>query len=163
MKIGSVVLLAAGALLPGCGLFTSPEDDLREARARWDRAGLVNYTFQHTLSCFCGEPANRPLWIEVANGQVVWAYDLSRQEPLESALLSTLPAVPDLFDVAARAIRDADKYDIRYDGGLGYPAAITIDWLRNAVDDEQSFHTGCVRAVLPGAATSDPCTVVPPR
>ena len=154
-SLGVVLLLA------GCGLLTGPEDDLQDARDRWAAAGLASYYFQYTQSCFCGGLANQNLMIQVTAGQVTDAWTLEDVLPVAPELLSTLPTVPDLFEIADRAVREAYRRRLSYHEFYGYPTTMDIDWIKNAVDDEVVYHSSCLRQTSPEAATSDPCRPPP--
>lgn len=154
--------LALTLALTGCGLLTEPEDELAEARARWDKAGLVSYSFQYSLYCFCGAPANLPLIIEVVNGEIAGAWNLNDFEPLEPSLLASLHTVPELFEIAERALREADDHRLSYHELYGYPTTMVLDWLGNAIDDEQTYLSSCLReASTEQALTPVICSALP--
>ena len=154
--------LALTLVIAGCGLPTEPENELSEARARWVGVGLVSYSFQYSLSCFCGGPANLPLIIEVVNGEITRAWNLNGLEPLDPSLLTSLHTIPELFEIAERALREADDHQLRYDEFYGYPTTMEIDWILNAIDDEQRYQSSCLGAASGDPAASHPCFAPPP-
>lgn len=145
----------------GCVLFTGPEDKLQEARARWDEAGLASYSYEYSLSCFCGAPANLPLVVAVENGEVTGAWNLNDFVPLDPGLLASLHTVPELFDIAERALREAYKHHLSYDEFYGYPRTMDIDWIKDAIDDEATHRSACLHQTSSEAATSAPCWAPP--
>ncbi|MEK7380032.1 MAG: DUF6174 domain-containing protein, partial [Gemmatimonadota bacterium] len=155
-SLGVVLLLA------GCGLFTGPGDDLQDARDRWASAGLASYYFQYTQSCFCGGLANQNLMIQVTAGHVTDAWTLEDVVPVARELLPTLPTVPDLLEIADRAVREAYRRRLSYHEFFGYPTTMDIDWIKNAADDEVVYYSSCLRQTSPEAATSEPCRPPPP-
>lgn len=135
---GPLFLLAA---LSGCGLLDSPPErdhaaELAEARALWAAAGVASYEFRLRRTCYCAPIDVGSVDLEVRDGAVVAA----RHETLgamEGDELGRLPAIPDLFDLIAQAIaQDPHLFFVAYDGELGYPHQITIDFDPLVADDE---------------------------
>ena len=69
--------------------------------------------------------------------------------------------MPDLFETAQRAVREADRHQLTYDKFFGYPTYMEIDWVKNAIDDETTYQSACLRQTSSKAATSDPCVPLP--
>lgn len=141
----ALLLLTTAATCP-----TEPAGDaeLREARRRWTSQGLVHYRYDYQRSCFCIREATRPVTIEVRAGAVVSVIDreTGASLPLE-AFGRRWPTVADLLDEVERAVEEADRLEVTYDPTTGHPASVSIDWLRNAADDETAFTAGDVRRV----------------
>lgn len=138
MRIVGVLLCA---VLGGCELFTGPDapDRLEEARALWARVGPQDYTFDFTPQCFCPLGGQR-VRVTVDDGLVTGARMASDDSPLSASELSSILTVPELFDLIEDAIdRDADRIEASYDGTYGYPVAVAIDYVRNAIDEEYGF------------------------
>ena len=134
-------LLLIAVLLAGCDSATSANelDQLAVARARWLAQGGDAYTYLLTRECLC-VLSGREVSVSVVNGQVVSATDPSSQLAVESALLSYLQTVPDLFDLIDDAIlRDVAAFMVTYDATYGYPTRIEIDYSAAVADDEISF------------------------
>lgn len=125
---------AFALLIQGCSLFsTSDRGDLNDARARWERAEIRNYDFTLSLSCFCEGGGYA---VSVRDRDIVTAEPLNGQSSGMQAEL----AVEDLFDVIINALaEDVDVLEVEYDGGLGYPTLISIDYFTDAVDDEITY------------------------
>jgi hypothetical protein len=123
-------------LLTGCGngAALSELDDMRQL---WSEAGSEDYAITVQKSCFC--PDADPIRVEVVAGEVVSA----TRRPIDGEDLVLMAAdwftVEGLFAVAEEAIRDADEVEITYDETVGYPSAIGIDWITQAIDDEASY------------------------
>jgi hypothetical protein len=105
----------------------SAQRALDRARRRWRRAGVHNYRFRITRSCFC-PPSDDP---------VIFVRD---DRPL-NATSSTrhVATVPRLHRRVQEAIDDeVDGLEVRYDK-RGIPREIGIDRFRMAADDEVSY------------------------
>src|SRR5512143_3413853 len=117
----TTILAAALSLgLLGCGDGTSPLDqrlDLAANRAKWQRAGLVSYTY--TLQQFCCCAFTQPVRLYVVNDVVVRAI----ASPGDSAVSPQFfPTVDHLFAFIDDAIaRRAAVLLVTYDPTLGYP------------------------------------------
>ena len=64
--------------------------------------------------------------------------------PLATNSLLTIDGV---FAYARDAIQNADEVKLAYDPALGYPATLSIDWIKLAMDDELSVTIQDVRAL----------------
>jgi len=132
-----VLLTAVGCELLGHN--SNHDADLAVNRRIWDAGNTGNYTFSLLRGCFC--VYGGPFDITVLDNQIV---DVSRPLPYEPA---TVPAedyqyfqtIDDLFDILASAYRTgADDVSVDY-SDRGNPSLISIDYLKNAVDDEVSY------------------------
>jgi hypothetical protein len=127
--------------LAGCNILESgTEADVRDHRRRWDQLSLADYTFDFIRSCFCGGPAGDTIRIVVRGDSIVSATNLSPQNPPQPLPDSWSVTIDDLFDELQQAIdRDADEFNIEFDPQYHYPRNVTIDYIKNAIDDEMSF------------------------
>ncbi|HEV8599216.1 MAG TPA: DUF6174 domain-containing protein [Gemmatimonadales bacterium] len=134
-------LLLLAVALAACDSATGPNelDQLAGARARWQAQGGDSYTYQLIRECLC-VLSGREISVTVENGQVVAATESDSQLAVESALLSYLQTVPDLFDLIDDAIlRKVAAFMVSYDAIYGYPTRIEIDYSAAVADDEISF------------------------
>lgn len=138
IRAGVTILLAG--LLGACSdPLDAERDAFRTARARWERAGIVDYVFDYQRWCFCGPDQTRRLRITVEGGEVVSAAYVDTNDPVADPL-DGLPAIDDLFDVIRDAIRrDAYTLSAAYDEELGYPTGVSIDYRENVADEEMGF------------------------
>jgi hypothetical protein len=107
---------------------------------RWERQNISHYRFTVTVSCFCPF-ANVEVTYEVLNGQVVnQSVHSSPDNPVDEAQVSDFyqpyNTIEKVFDYVGEAIRDADETTIDYDPTYGFPINISIDWIKQAIDDE---------------------------
>ena len=137
-RFGALLLLG---LATSCESPTAPGDRglLAEARARWQAQHQDSYSFELNRNCFC-VLGGRRMTVSVRAGAVVGAVYLDASGPVEPALLSYIPTVPDLFDLIQDALdRHAASFLAEYDPGLGYPTRIEIDYSATTADDEIAF------------------------
>lgn len=134
--------LALGLAL-GVAACSSPfaplRHDLHAARSQWDSEEPAAYSFVFRRSCFCGTEFLRAVRIRVEEGTVVSAVFADDGTPIQTPL-AEVPTIPDLFDEIEAAIAArADRMDVTYDEGYGYPVDVSIDFIEQAVDDEMFF------------------------
>ena len=131
-------LLAAGLTAASCAAPTAPGEhgELVEAKARWHAQGSDSYSFELNRGCFC-VLGGRRLTVTVRDGAVVGADYLDSGGPVDKALLTYVPTVPDLFDLIQDALdRKVAWFSADYDPTYGYPTRIEVDYSADAVDDE---------------------------
>jgi hypothetical protein len=136
------VLAAALVVLTACGdgflATTRFVTSLRAARARWESRGIDTYEVTMRHLCFCGFLAG-PVRVKVVDGSIVSRTVVPTGEPVPELYASFYPDVPGLFAIVERATKDADDFDAEFNPNYGYPADISIDWIENAVDDEEGY------------------------
>ncbi len=131
----AIVLLGAG----GCGL-SGPNRSLEqfnEAKKLWDRENPANYAVTVQRFCFC--IAVGPVRIVVQNRLVISRTIVSTQAPLPANLHDLYPDIPGLFATIKDAYTQADAITVTFDPQYGFPSDATIDYIKNAVDDELSL------------------------
>jgi hypothetical protein len=102
------------------------------AYERWQTSGPSDYRFTVDVQCFC--PVGKPVVVTVRDGQVTSV----QPEPPEYWSKVVVP-VPDLFQLVADTRATADVVDVSYDRALGYPTIISVDRIKQAVDDEVAY------------------------
>lgn len=114
--------------------------ELAEHRAIWDAKHPVAYRFRVSVGCFC-LPSVRGPWIITArvDTREVLPATPDGEQPLSSEMP---PDVEGVFTKAKDALAKADKVEITYDETWGFPTSVSIDWIKDAVDDEESFTIG---------------------
>lgn len=145
----TTILAAALSLgLLGCGNGTSPISqrlELEANRAKWQRAGLVSYTYTLQQLCFCAY--TQPVRLYVVNDVVVRALASSGDSAVSPQFF---PSVDRLFAFVDDAIaRRAAVLRVTYDPALGYPVEIVYDGAVNAADDEVTYHVTDLHASPP--------------
>ena len=120
----------------GCGL-SGPDrslDRFTEAKRLWDRENPANYAFTVQRLCFCA--AVEPVRIVVVNRLVTSRTVVATQQPLPSSLNDSYPDIPGLFAIVKDAYVRADAINVSFDGRYGFPSDASIDYVKNAIDDE---------------------------
>lgn len=124
--------LLALVVLASCD---SPFESPLEQR-QWEALGIRDYEFVYTTLCFCGFRGPNPAKLTVRNGIV------TKVEPTGGAALppttpaaATYPTIDSLFALLARTERSAVK-EAEFDDTYHYPRLISLDPIRNAIDDE---------------------------
>lgn len=138
----SVVAGLALLVGAGCGLITGTDEEesaLHRAELRWSKSGVQDYQVVVQYLCFCGY--TRPVRLTVRFGSVVSRVDAETGQPVPS-FGENVRDVAGLFDLIREAIaQNAHSLDVTYDATYGFPTLITIDYIRNAVDDELTVKT----------------------
>lgn len=141
-------LLAAASLalaLGACGLGplgpSGPADDLRAARAEWERQGISSYRYSIFKSCGeCLPEWVAPARVEVRQGRTVSVTALHPSRPIRRESFDTYDTVEELFATVEEVIAaDPYRFGARYDPRLGYPVEYSVDYDREHVDDEGGF------------------------
>ena len=123
----------------GCGV-SGPErslDRFNEAKRLWDRENPSNYAVTVQRLCFCASV--EAVRIVVANRQVITRTVVATQQPLPANLNDLYPDIPGLFAIIKEALVRADAVNVSFDGQYGFPSDATIDYIKNAIDDELSL------------------------
>ncbi len=109
--------------------------------ALWQSRRPEAFEYIVERDCFCLPEYRQPYLVRVIGNRRSVAY----ASPLEqdSRLYQGEPPQPvyldDLFTLAARALRDADDFDIVYDPAFGFPTRLVVDWSLRQADEEQRF------------------------
>ena len=135
------VPLGLALALGACGLGpfgpSSPADDLRAARAEWERQGISSYRYTVHRSCECLPEATAPARVEVRDGRTVSVVAATSARQVRPEAFEQYDTVEELFAVIEEAIaRDPYRFSASYDERLGYPLGYSVDFDREHADDE---------------------------
>ena len=132
-------VLAIALLLAACSTTTEYDQNL----VKWQTANVTHYQYDLMIGCFCPFYQDMPLTIEVKDGEVVSitsadgtlldASDPSYPYYLEYATLDLL------FAELKSEQAEAEEVVVTYDPQYGFPAQVSIDRIKLAVDDELSL------------------------
>ena len=126
--------------LAACSGATSPDLELTAARLRWQQRQPASYDITVSRSCECTPASIGPVVVAVRDGVVVSRTYVATGAPVAPTLADVFPAVEGLFAIITDAQRrHAASVVVHYDGELGFPSVISIDYNRQAVDDEFSI------------------------
>jgi hypothetical protein len=114
-----------------------PPQALETARARWDAAGVDDYSYTISRGCFCPPEFIGPFQVAVRDGAIVSA---TRDGAAVDTAQVQIPTVPAIFDEIAEAIEaGAAEVRVTYDATLGYPTDVWIDQDRMMADEEMGY------------------------
>jgi hypothetical protein len=125
-------------MLSACGKLT-----YRQKLNEWQNQSIAHYRFTVVVTCFCPF-AGSEVTYEVINGvsALESIYIPENREPdveLIKDMYAKYTTVEAVFSYLEQAIGTADEVRVEYDPTYAYPARISIDWIKLAVDDEQSL------------------------
>jgi hypothetical protein len=128
--------IAPGSTTTTVTVTTTTPGDAVGAEAKWKALHASDYSFHYVSMCFCPHVSGT---ITVVDGRVTaWRADVAdaSSEPAPS----NLPTIDTLLATAADARTKATgAVTVTYDPSTGAPLDASIDWLKNAVDDEQGW------------------------
>lgn len=114
--------------------------EFQQNQKKWDAQNIDHYRFTVAVSCFCPF-AGVEVTYEVLNGQILnETVQSTFEDPIDTAQVSdfyqSYNTIDKVFDYVGGAIKEADKTAIEYDPTYGFPSTISVDWIKQAVDDE---------------------------
>ena len=124
--------VACGLTGPGRSL-----DQFNVAKRIWDRENPANYAVTVQRLCFC--PNVDLVRIVVQNRLVTSRTVVATQEPLAASLNDAYPDIPGLFAIVKDGYIRADAINASFDQQYGFPTDASIDYIKNAIDDELSL------------------------
>ena len=139
------------AVVLGCSTTVSAahlgavQQGLNTQRQQWRLLEADEYVFRFERICFCPLEFVSPGLVHVVDGDIESVRHAVTDEVLDSMFFLT---VNELFDQVQSAIDShADEMLVEYDGPLGHPTSIDIDFIELAIDDELSFRARDLRVV----------------
>ena len=127
----SALLFVLASSLAACSLFDGQPE----------YSGPDDYVYTLNVGCFC--LATGPLRITVRDGEVSDVETLDawrRDDPwYDDAVEDRSMTLVELEALVRRARRTADDVEVEYDPTYGFPVSVSIDWYRDAVDDEIGY------------------------
>ena len=141
MKIASlttVCLLAGACSVSGPDEEENPLAGLTAAIRAWQASGISDYEL--ALRRTCGEclPSDALAVVVTVSGEEKTVSLASTGEPV-AALPRIYPDVEGLFDLIEEMVLAEADVEVDYDDALGFPRAVTVDPIPDAVDDEFGY------------------------
>lgn len=106
----------------------------------WVGRNINHYRFTVAVSCFCPfagvEVTYEVLNGQVLNGSVQSTFDGQIDTALVSDFYKPYNTIDKVFDYVDGAIKEADETTIEYDPTYGFPSTVSVDWIKQAIDDE---------------------------
>lgn len=159
----SLLVLAAGALLAGCGAQTEPGTTARESTSpspssspsspsasptvgSYPAFAPTDYDFTLRLSCFCGY-ANDPIRVKVRGGAVTSARFLTKGYGHKAGARAPITGVTlnDIIDAANDTT--AAQVEVRWPAGQDYPTSVYVDQNTMTADEEIGYAVSHVRVL----------------
>lgn len=135
--LAAVVLSACLTTTPGTPGPTGPIADRANAqRTVWRSQGIRSYTFAIERQCFCPEDWRGPFDVTVVEGGatlVRFNGGVAVQDRVAD-LPKTMEALFDLIVANAPS-----EPDVAYDDRFGFPLRISLDPIKDAIDDEVTY------------------------
>jgi hypothetical protein len=136
-----IVLVLGLALVVILSAYSFGSSDLNRNQSKWQDANITHYRFQLGVSCFCPVAGLMPLSVEVMDGEIVSITDvngdvLPQTDPMSDFVLQ-YATIDRLFSaLKSDNVKGADELTITYDTTYGFPADVSIDFIKLAMDDE---------------------------
>lgn len=140
------MMRVTGWLVVVCALCSSARaadgdaEELRAQRARWQDAVTGAYRYGYNKYCECHRDEPPETVVTVERGVVTRVYhlhaDSDREVPAREGSLDLYWTMEGLFDLVETALASDASVRVRYDGTLGYPVQIYIDYDAAAVGEE---------------------------
>ncbi len=118
----------------------SSPNNLNNKLSNWHSQHIVNYSYDITWSCFCPDTITSKVHIIVKNSKPISRNYLSNNKPVAKEQYRFFTTIEGIFEFlqnarAKNAYKIKEVWNRRYD----YPQTVFIDYIKDAVDDEQSF------------------------
>jgi hypothetical protein len=129
-------------LLSACGANVSASggSELEQNREKWEAQNIDHYRYTVVITCFCIF-AGAEVTYEVQDGQVidqtVQPHPDRQIDPAEiEQFYQEYNTIDKVFDSLQKAADEADEVTVEYEPTYGYPTEISIDHVKEAIDDE---------------------------
>ncbi|RPJ25750.1 MAG: hypothetical protein EHM33_13640 [Chloroflexi bacterium] len=132
MTLALVACTAAGNAM-------GSQSEIEQNKEKWQEASIPHYRYHLFISCFCVFTQDMPLIIEVDNGEIVSMEYQSGNEidATSRELFEKYATIDRLFaELEADLNGAADEVIAKYDATYGFPTEVTIDFVKEATDDE---------------------------
>ena len=132
------LVLAFGLLL--AAPLAAQTGELAAARASWRQAGFDAYEYGYQKFCECHGDAPPETLVTVTAGQVTNVRhrpaNSTREVPAEARNFQYYWTIDGLFDLIESALGRDATVRVRFDGALGYPTSVFIDYVESTIGDE---------------------------
>ena len=135
-----ILLLVLSLILAACSTASEYDQNLK----KWQDADVAHYQFDLFIGCFCPFRDMMPLTIEVQNGEVVSITQqdgtaVTENDPSYTYFVE-VATVDRLFEELNSSLNGgADEVLVTYDATYGFPVTISIDQIKEAIDDEIAY------------------------
>ncbi|HET9910549.1 MAG TPA: DUF6174 domain-containing protein [Anaerolineales bacterium] len=116
------------------------QSEIEQNREKWQDANISHYRYHLSITCFCIFSQDMPLIVEVQDGEVVsMEFQSGNEIDADSReLFEKYATIDRIFtELEADLNGAADEVTINgYDAKYGFPTEVTIDFIKEATDDE---------------------------
>ena len=137
-----LILIVMALVLAACtavGNAMGSQSEIEQNQGKWQDASISHYRYHLSISCFCVFTQDMPLIIEVQDGKVI-SMEYQSGKAIEPSLLELFEKYATIDRVFAELEADlngaADEVTVKYDPTYGFPTEVTIDFEKQATDDE---------------------------
>ena len=138
-KLILIVMTLALAACTAVGNALGSQSEIEQNQGKWQDAGISHYRYHLSISCFCVFTQDMPLIIEVQDGKVI-SMEYQSGKAIDPSLLELFEKYATIDRVFAELEADlngaADEVTVKYDPTYGFPTEVTIDFEKQATDDE---------------------------
>ena len=138
-KLLFVFMTLALAACTAAGNAMGSQSEIEQNKEKWENANISHYRYHLSITCFCVFSQDMPLIIEVQDGEVVSMEYQSGNEidATSRELFEKYATIDRLFaELEADINGAADEVIAKYDATYGFPTEVTIDFVKEATDDE---------------------------
>jgi hypothetical protein len=131
------ILIFIALILTACSL--GGKTEIERNKEKWQDAGISHYRYNLFVGCFCVFSEDMPLVVEVKDGEVVSMEYQSGNEIDASSLelFEKYATIDRIFaELETNIYGKADEVTVKYDPTYGFPAEVSVDFIKEAIDDE---------------------------
>jgi hypothetical protein len=115
------------------------QTEIEQNKEKWQDQDITHYRYHLSITCFCVFSQDMPLIIEVQDGNVV-SMEFQSGKEIDAAnreLFDKYATIDRIFaELEADVNGAADEVIVKYDPTYGFPTEVTIDFIKEAADDE---------------------------
>ena len=136
-----LILIVMALILAACTSANAlgGQSEIEQNQGKWQDARISHYRYHLSISCFCVFTQDMPLIIEVQDGKVV-SMEYQSGKTIDPSLLDLFEKYATIDRIFTELKADlngaADEVIAKYDPTYGFPTEITIDFQKQATDDE---------------------------
>ena len=144
MKKLLFIFILMALVLTACaaGAASGSQTEIGQNKEKWQDANISHYRYHLSITCFCVFSQDMPLIIEVQDGEVV-SMEFQSGNEIDAGsreLFDKYATIDRLFaELEAGMNGAADEVIAKYDPTYGFPTEVTIDFVKEATDDELYF------------------------
>jgi hypothetical protein len=120
---------------------------LNKARSKWNKLNLDYYEYEYMQYCFCIN-AGIPFAVQVKYNTIISIINKNDGTEVPEYQYEYFHTIDGLFDIIQEAIdNNYHIMSLAFDPVYFYPAEISIDYIKNAIDDEMTYLASKLRAM----------------